>query len=327
MVPDVAVTLLVAGFGAALALVALVLAGTRRYQVFAHPNERSFHDRPKPTAGGIGFVVPVLGFLAWIAAAGAPAALMLAVGGAALAAVGLWDDVREVAPSLRMPVHLLAAGGFAAAALPDWPWWALGAVTVALAWQINLYNFMDGIDGIAGSQCLVFLVGAQVVAGGLPGWSGDLAWLACGGALGFLVFNFPPARLFMGDVGSGFLGFLTGALALLWWQQGLLHVVASLILLAGFWLDASYTLIVRLVTGQPFTQAHRSHLYQKVAAKRGHSWTTAGFLLYAIFWLLPLAWLAMRFPDEPGPTTWLWLVPAGLPVLIAAWRLRAGLPA
>ena len=226
-----------------------------------------------------------------------------------------------------MPLHLLAAGAVVAVAVPDWPGWLQGAAALALAWQINLYNFMDGIDGIAGSQALVFLVGAQLVAGGIPGWTGDLTWLACGGALGFLVFNFPPARLFMGDIGSGFLGLLTGALALLWWQQDLLHIVPSLILLAVFWLDASYTLIVRLLTGQPFTQAHRSHLYQKVAATRGHSWTTAGFLLYAIFWLLPLAWLAAHFPDEPGPLTWLWLIPAGLPVLIAASRFRAGMPA
>jgi len=147
-----------------------------------------------------------------------------------------------------------------------------------------------------------------------------------GAVLGFLVFNFPPARLFMGDVGSGVLGLLTGALALTWWQQDILYVVPSLILLAGFWLDASYTLIVRALTGQPFTQAHRLHLYQKVATTRGHLWTTVAFLTYASLWLLPLAWLSARFPEQPDFTTWLWLLPAAVPLLLCAWWFRAGFP-
>jgi len=326
VVPDVAVILLAGAFGASVLLLAAVLAGAQRLGVYAHPNERSFHDAPRVTAGGIAFVLPVLAYLGWVAAGGAAEALVLCAAAAALGAVGLLDDVCEVSSLLRMGVHLLAAGLLVAVVFGGVPWWLLAVFTVGLAWQVNLYNFMDGIDGIAGVQALVFLVGAHVVGGGLPGWSGDVAWLAAGGVLGFLAFNFPPARLFMGDVGSGVLGLLTGALALIWWQQQTLHLVASLILLAGFWLDASYTLIVRMLTGQPFTQAHRLHLYQKVATTRGHLWTTVGFLTYATFWLLPLAWLSVRYPAQPDFVTWLWLLPAAVPLAVAAWWFRAGLP-
>jgi len=326
VVPDVALILLAGGFAVSVLLLAGMLAGAQRLGVYAHPNERSFHDAPKVTAGGVAFVLPLLAYLGWVAAAGSGEALALCAGGIALAAVGLLDDIREVSSVVRIAVHLLAAALLVGAACAGAGWWLVAFLTVALAWQINLYNFMDGIDGIAGVQALVFLVGAQLVAGGLPGWPGDVAWLACGGVLGFLVFNFPPARLFMGDVGSGVLGLLTGALALIWWRQDTLHVVPSLILLAGFWLDASYTLIVRALTGQPFTQAHRLHLYQKVATTRGHLWTTVGFLTYAMLWQLPLAWLSARFPAQPEFTTWLWLLPAAAPLLLCAWWFRAGLP-
>jgi len=325
VVPHVALMLLAGGFAASVLLLAGVLAGAQRLGVYDHPNERSFHDGPKVTGGGVAFVLPLLAYLGWVAAAGGGEALVLCAGGTALAAVGLLDDIREVSSLLRIVVHLLAAALLVGSVFAGAGWWLTAFLAVALVWQINLYNFMDGIDGIAGVQALVFLVGAQLVAGGLPGWPGDVAWLACGGVLGFLVFNFPPARLFMGDVGSGVLGLVTGALALIWWQQETLHVVPSLILLAGFWLDASYTLIVRMLTGQPFAQAHRLHLYQKVATTRGHLWTTVGFLTYATLWLLPLACLSVRFPAQPDFTTWLWLLPAIAPLLLCAWWFRAGL--
>ncbi len=330
MVPDVALTLLVAGFALALAMEWLVLRVSTSRGVLAHPNARSFHDAPQPTAGGVAFVLPLLAYLAWLGWQGSTTALVVGAGGTLIAAVGLWDDLRDVSARLRMTVHVLVASVVVWFVLPDAAWPLLALAAFALVWQINLYNFMDGIDGIAGSQALLFLVGAQIVGAGLPGWSGDLGWLASGAVLAFLVFNFPPSRLFMGDVGSGFLGLLTGALVLLYWQQQSLPLPAALILLAGFWLDSTYTLIVRVTSGQAFTQAHRSHLYQKVAAKRGHLWTTVGFLVYGTFWLLPLAWLAARLASLSGEAAaaaaWFWLLPAAAPLLVAAWWFRAGLP-
>jgi len=326
MVADVALMLLLGGFAGTVVLQWLFLWCAGRFSLYAHPNERSFHDRPTPTGGGVAFVAVVLGFLCWPALSGAVAALVLAVAGAAVAAAGLWDDLRETSPGLRLLVQGLAAGACVWLLLPHAHWLLVLAGLVGLVWHVNLYNFMDGIDGIAGVQAVVFAVGAHVVAGGVAGWPGDLLWLCAGSVTAFLVFNWPPARLFMGDVGSGFLGLLIGALAVLLWQQQALPLVASLILLAGFWLDASYTLIVRVLTGQSFTQAHRSHLYQKVALRRGHLWTTVCFLLYAVFWLVPLACMSVRYPAHFPPATLLWLLPAAAPLAMAAWWLRAGMP-
>jgi Fuc2NAc and GlcNAc transferase len=324
MVPILALTLLAAGFVVALGLQWLVWRGFTRLGVLAHPNLRSSHVVPTPTAGGIAFVVPVLLYLAALAALGDAVAVALAAGGLALAGVGLWDDLREVAAWLRLLLHCAAAALFAVFALPDVGWVVLVLAALGLVWHINLYNFMDGIDGLAGAQALLFLVGAQVVGQGLPGWPGDLMWLASGSLLAFLAFNWPPARIFMGDVGSGFLGLLTGALALLLWQQNALPLTVSMVLFSGFWFDAGYTLMVRLLTGQRITQAHRSHLYQKVAAMRGHQWTTTAFILYGVLWLLPLAFASARLSPE---LALLCLIPAVLPLGIAAWWLGAGLPA
>lgn len=326
MVVDVALMLLVGGFAVALALQWLTLWCAGQWSIYAHPNERSFHDRPTPTGGGVAFVVVLLAYLGWLALAGAAGPLVLALAGGAVAAVGLWDDLRETSPGLRLLVQGLAALACVWVLLPDAGWLLVPAALLGLVWHINLYNFMDGIDGIAGAQALVFAVGAHVVTGGIAGWPGDLLWLCAGSVTAFLVFNWPPARLFMGDVGSGFLGLLIGALVVLLWQQQSLPLAASLILLAGFWLDATYTLIVRVLKGQSFTQAHRSHLYQKVALRRGHLWTTVCFLLYAVLWLVPLAWLSVRFPADPTPVAVLWLLPAAAPLTAAAWWLRAGMP-
>ncbi len=327
MVADVALTLLGGGFAAALALGWILLAVPRGLRIYAHPNARSFHDEATPTSGGVAFVVPLAGYLWWVGAHGSAAALALAGGGSALAAVGLWDDVRDASALWRLLLQLVVCGVVAWFVLGAGSHWLLAAaVAVALAWHVNLYNFMDGIDGLAGAQALVFAVGAQLVGRGLPGFSGDLLWLMAGGVVGFLVFNWPRARMFMGDVGSYFLGLLTGAVAVLLWRQQTLPLPASLILLSGFWFDATYTLIVRALTGQAFTQAHRSHLYQKIAARRGHRWTTVCYLLYAAVWLLPLSWLCARSSLAHSPWTLFWLLPAVIPLAVAAWRHGAGLP-
>jgi Fuc2NAc and GlcNAc transferase len=337
VVPVVALTLLAGGFAAGLALEWLVWRVSPGLGVLAHPNARSSHTVATPTAGGIAFVLPLLGWLGWLAvlsagpwleaglAPDAAPVLALAAGGFAIALVGLWDDLYEVAPLSRLLVHVAAAVGFVVMLLPDVAWILLAVMSLVLVWHINLYNFMDGIDGLAGAQGLLFLVGAQIVGQGVPGWPGDVIWLTSGALIGFLVFNWPPARIFMGDVGSGFLGLLTGALALLLWQQQTLPLAASLILLSVFWFDASYTLALRVMTGQPFARAHRSHLYQKLAARRGHRWTTVAFLLYGAFWLVPLAWACAHLsPALPGAAGWIALAVAPL-ALAAVWQ-RAGLP-
>ena len=332
MVPDVALILLGGGFLAALVLGGSMLAAPERLRVVAHPNVRSFHERATPTAGGLAFVIPTATYLAWLAWHGSPPALALAAGGVVVAAVGLWDDAREVSSRLRLVVQALVAAGVAWTLLlpsqesPVAGWLMFVVAVPALVWHVNLFNFMDGIDGLAATQALVFAVGAHVVGQGLPGWPGDVLWLLAGSVLGFLVFNWPRARVFMGDVGSYFLGLVIAAVAILLDKENTLALPVSLILLAGFWFDATYTLIVRVSTGQTITQPHRTHLYQKIAAIRGHLWTTVCYLSYAALWLLPLAWLCSRHVSALTPSALFWLLPAVAPLAIAAWRLRAGFP-
>jgi Fuc2NAc and GlcNAc transferase len=326
MVPDVALILLCGGFAVAVALAGLLLSAPARLKIYAQPNARSFHRQSTPTGGGIVFVLPLVGYLAWLAMQGSPVALAFAVGGAVLALTGLLDDLRDVSPRLRFVVQIAVTTAVAWTLLGESGWWLVVAVALALAWHVNLFNFMDGIDGLAGAQTLVFAVGAHVVGGGVPGWPGDLLWLTAGTVLGFQVVNWPPARIFMGDAGSYFLGLLTGAVAVLLWRQQALALPAALILLAGFWFDATYTLIVRAGTGQAFTQPHKTHLYQRIAAKRGHLWTTVCYLLYALIWLLPLSWLCARHGMALSAGALLWLLPAVTPLAVAAWWLGAGMP-
>jgi Fuc2NAc and GlcNAc transferase len=162
-----------------------------------------------------------------------------------------------------------------------------------------------------------------LLAGDVPGWLGGLLWILVGTSLGFLVYNWPPAKIFMGDVGSGTLGLLLAVIAFELSMSGMLPFIGCLILLTGFWFDASYTLCVRMISGQAFTEAHRSHLYQKVTIRIGHLWSTVSFLAFGVFWLLPLAALAVTFPDYQV----LAQLVAILPMAIAAWRFRAGYPA
>jgi Fuc2NAc and GlcNAc transferase len=147
-----------------------------------------------------------------------------------------------------------------------------------------------------------------------------LLWAVSGASLGFLAFNWPPAKIFMGDVGALVLGLLLGAAVIALDQSAELPFIASIILLTGFWFDASYTLCVRMLTGQAFTQAHRSHLYQRLSDRLGHLGATAAFAALGVAWLLPLAWLSVWQPE------WrvVLLLAAPVPYLAGALALKAG---
>ncbi len=304
----------------AAAAAGLVYLAPRRGWLAA-PNARSFHNQPKPTLGGLGFALPILGYLGYKGLE-VPEAAGLAFAAAAVALTGLIDDLRDLSQGLRLAVQFLAAGLVLWLLPPGWSPWILALAAFLLVWQVNLFNFMDGIDGLAAGACLFFCLGVQLLSGGAPGWLGDLLWVIVGAALGFLCFNWPPAKIMMGDLGSTLLGLLLGASVLLLVAQDVLPLFCCLILLTGLWFDASYTLCVRIVTGQAFTQAHRSHLYQKVAARRGHLWSTSAFLAFCLLWLLPLAALARAQPAYG----WLCQLAALLPLAIAAPLLRAGRP-
>lgn len=312
-------TLVGAAFVAGLVFTGAALLLARRFGVMAIPNARSAHSVPVASIGGLGFVIPTLAWLAWSAVSGGdPFSLVLAGGAAVLALVGLLDDLFDLSAGLRLPIHLVVAAATAAVAVGGNPV-MLAICALGLAWFVNLYNFMDGIDGIAGSQAAIFCLGALYFGGG--GAFDATFWVVLASCAGFLCLNWAPARVIMGDTGSGFLGFTIGALAVYLWQTGALPLFASLILLAAFWFDATYTLAVRVATRQRVAQAHSNHLYQKLARRWGHGRTTALLWGYAVVWLAPLAVLHSRL--DLGV---LWLGLACVPVLAACVVFRAGLP-
>jgi len=258
------------------------LAGlVRRYalarSLLDMPNERSSHSVPTPRGGGLAIVVVVLIGLVSLAMTGwlePRLAAALAGGGGMVAAVGWLDDRRGVPAVGRLTVHA-AAAAWGVAWLGGLPELTVGTGSVhlglagsllaglAILWATNLYNFMDGIDGLAAAEAVIVgLVGALLLSRREPSLA-LVAILILAAAAGFLLWNWPPARLFMGDVGSGFLGFLFGGLALASENARALPALVWLVLLGPFFVDATVTLIRRMVRGERWLTAHRSHAYQR----------------------------------------------------------------
>jgi Fuc2NAc and GlcNAc transferase len=191
-----------------------------------------------------------------------------------------------------------------------------------LVWLINLFNFMDGIDGLAGMEavCASGFGGLLLLRDGLGGYA-QCAWVLAAASSGFLVWNWPPARIFMGDAGSGFLGFVLGVFALSSARMQPSLLWPWLILLSAFIVDSTVTLITRMVTGARWYEAHRTHAYQQAAQRwSSHSKVTVAFAIVNLLWLFPLAWGACVHPTA-GP---LFAVIAAGPLVYIAFRLHAG---
>jgi Fuc2NAc and GlcNAc transferase len=288
----------------------LVARHATRLKLVQHPNERSSHEVPTPGGGGIGIVLGgTLGgaFAMWSLPGSAFVVVVLAF---AVGLVGLVDDRQHIPAGLRLLVQLLLVAAMVwtlqpvaladaiAMPLPV----ELGVIVIVLAavYWLNVFNFMDGIDGLAASQA-IFMLGAQCVlafGADLPEPSPLFFWLLALGAatLGFLLLNWPPARIFMGDAGSTYLGFMLGFAALSGIALGWFDVVQWLILAALFLTDATITLFRRALRGEPVMQAHRLHAYQHLARRwRSHRRVTLLYMAINVFWLLPLAWLAGRY--------------------------------
>ncbi len=244
------------------------------------PNDRSLHLRPTPRVGGWG-VVPVSVVAVLFTA---PSLWYAATAAAFLAAVSQIDDRRGLPARVRFAAHLIAVVGFVFLYPAPVPWWMLVVLSFLMLWLVNLYNFMDGADGLAGGMALFgfggYAVAALVGTHPLP----ELAF-ACiavaGAALGFLYFNFHPARIFLGDAGSISLGFLAGALGYWGWLGGAWPIWFPVLVFAPFITDASITLARRLLRGEKFWQPHREHYYQRmVRSGMGHAGTAAAW--YAV---------------------------------------------
>lgn len=269
--------LILTGLAAALSCLATraLLALLRRAAVLDHPNDRSSHVIPTPRGGGIAVIASiVVAALGWTMVSGQTGSgLGIALGlTIALSVVSFIDDLRNLSAGLRLTAHALAvvAGlwaldghGAFAAYLPQ----PLDLALTALAWLwfINLYNFMDGIDGIVGSETgsIAIGIGGLAFLGLAPATLLGPSAAILGAALGFLVWNWHRAKIFLGDSGSIPLGFLVGYLLIATAQPGGSTLAATLVLPLVFVVDASMTLIRRLARGKKPTEAHREHAYQR----------------------------------------------------------------
>jgi UDP-N-acetylmuramyl pentapeptide phosphotransferase/UDP-N-acetylglucosamine-1-phosphate transferase len=280
--------------------------------ILDHPNERSLHDRPVPRGGGLAIIIAII-VCGTVAALFYPERVLagITLGILMVAAVSFLDDRYSVPPLYRLVAHVLAAavilyGGFSLQKLEipgaSWHWpYAAGVASSALfiVWMINLYNFMDGMDGFAGGMTL-FGFGAFAAMGWMTGH--DLFFtinlIVAAAATGFLVFNFPPARIFMGDIGSSTLGLLAASLSLWGARDGVFPFWVAVLVFSPFIADATVTLLRRLWRHEKIWQAHKTHFYQKlVQAGWGHRKTV--LLEYAIMFGCGISALwSMRASDE-----------------------------
>jgi Fuc2NAc and GlcNAc transferase len=317
----------------AFAIAVIATGWMRRYALQRNlidvPNVRSSHASPTPRGGGVAIVVAFFTGALLLAGLGVLNTRILGallIGGSAMALVGYLDDRWHLRASVRFGAHLAAAlgvvtllGGIPESTLAHWGIhgvWMGGLVTVlVLVWITNLFNFMDGVDGIAGSEA-VFVSGAGAwlnwSVGGAAGLTAAMSCLAAA-SLGFLRWNWPPARIFMGDAGSGFLGFSLALLGLAASQSGILPFEVWAILGGVFLVDATVTLIGRMLRGERWFEAHRTHAYQHLARRwKSHLPVTILVMMINVFWLLPLAFLATKFPSYV-----LWLLATALAPLVA----------
>jgi Fuc2NAc and GlcNAc transferase len=325
----------------AVAGVSVVLTGALRRYALARslmdiPNARSSHRVPTPRGGGVAIVVSfvlALPVFALIGVLDRSAAAALLGAGAWVAAVGFLDDHGHIAARWRLLAHFAAAawalawlGGTPPLALfgttVDLGWAGFALALLYLVWLLNLYNFMDGIDGIAGVEAICVGLGGALLYAlcGRPEFAPVPLTLAAAAA-GFLYWNFPPAKIFMGDAGSGFLGIVIGVLSL---QAGWIapELFWSWVILLGvFVVDATWTLLRRLLRGERVYEAHRSHAYQYASREFArHLPVTLAVGAINLAWLLPIAlWVGLG-----GLDGLLGVAIAYAPLVGLALRFRAG---
>ncbi|MEO6021854.1 MAG: glycosyltransferase family 4 protein [Burkholderiales bacterium] len=261
--PLIIYTLVPAGsFLTAFFLLRWMLASCAARFAMDKPNNRSLHLLPVPRIGGLALMAGAL--VGWVLALQADlVAVLLFAGG--LVVVSFWDDVRGLGARWRLLVHLISAVGFVACLLPGVPPLPTVLAVLATAWMTNLYNFMDGCDGLAGGMA-AFGFSFYALGAGLSGDTGlALASLSIAmAALAFLMFNFRPAKVFLGDAGSIPLGFLAAAIGLLGWHRQLWPIWFPVLVFSSFITDASVTLGRRILCGDQVTQAHKEHYYQRI---------------------------------------------------------------
>src|SRR3990167_3542229 len=297
------------------------------------PNERSSHQIPIPRGGGVSIAIIsclsilTLGFLNFLEPR---LVLALAGGGILVAAIGYGDDVYSIKVRWRFLAHFVASS-WAVYWLGGFPILDLGSIKLSLhwigslfavagiIWCINFYNFMDGIDGLAGTEGVFIGIAASVplyIAGEYH--LAFLLWILSAAIAGFLFWNWLPAKIFMGDTGSGFLGFIFAVIALYTVNQSFISAAFWFIIVGVFASDATFTLIHRIYKKKSWYIAHREHAYQHlVSLGIDHSWVTLSILFFNLFILCPIALSAIYWPQYT-----IWFISI---TIISLWLLWFGI--
>ena len=327
------------------ALVAVLSAGVIRYGprfgLLDTPVARSAHVAPKPLGGGAALAAPYFLCVIWFVASAAISESALAyLGCLFIVVLGFSDDRWQLSSKVRLPVQFivsLAAVRAIGVDSVDFGFFSLSEpltlsllAVLSLVWLCNLTNFMDGIDGIAASQLLVTSLSCVVLLVGLDAAAGEsgehdvvltLSVVLAASAAGFLLWNWSPASLFMGDAGSGFIGFALGLLALESLVTQRMAVWSWVLLLGVFIADTAVTLLVRIIRGERWYEGHSQHAYQILSRRlNSHPRVVGGVILINICWLLTLAWVAGILPQYGVLFATIGLAP----LLLGCYRLGAG---
>lgn len=327
-------------FGLSYLLTRQFLAPSSLLFILDHPNQRSLHHQPTPRGGGIAIATGI--FFGWTAIALAYAQYTylpwLALGAFIIALVSFFDDRFEVRPIFRLAVHLIVAlllayHGFVLSAL-DLPglYWPLPPTLgiafscVFLVWWVNLYNFMDGMDGFAAGMAVI-----GFSCFGVLGLLADhenfamLSFVVAAAACGFLAFNFPPARIFMGDVGSALLGLLAAALSLWAAREDIFPLWVGILVFSPFIVDATVTVLRRAAAGERVWEAHKSHFYQRLVQL---GWGHRRTVLWEYVLMLACALSAMIASTATPAVQWsilgMWVACYSALIRVVVWLEKGG---
>lgn len=304
--------------------------------IIDNPNERSSHSIPTPRGGGVAVVgsyLLALVTLMYSQQLALHTGFVLMAAGFVIALLGFLDDHGHINSMLRLAIHFLVAigvvvslGGFSEVTIFNGVQIGFIANIIAvlfLVWLLNLYNFMDGINGIASVEAITATVSMAILYLLLSiSLNSEILWLLAACVFGFLLWNFPKAKIFMGDACSGFLGLILGILALIALKEDLALFCAWVICLGVFIVDATYTLIKRVLGGYKMYDAHRSHSYQILSRKCGsHTPVTLVVAAVNLFWLFPIAYITVTqnitYPEIA-------VLIAYIPLLLVAIKLKVG---
>ena len=306
-----------------------------KYKLLDTPNERSSHTVLTPRVGGLAIASTFFASVLYIDLAYSIEANLfysLFISGLLIVGIGFWDDLKDISSRFRLLIHFLASINVVYWLNGSPPLNIMGMLfdsniftilisVVVLVWFLNLFNFMDGIDGLAASET-IFVSSAGAFFSWLNGLD-ILFYISLAlsfSTLGFLMFNWPPAKIFMGDVGSGFLGLTIGVLAYSNAIEGV-SLWVWFILFSVFLVDSTYTLVMRFLSGEKWYMAHCSHAYQHAARRFGHKKVSIFATLINVFWLFPISYLCYLYQDFGI----VYFVIAILPLVYLVKKFNAGL--